>query len=755
MSDACGADGMNGLRDTRTTNTGRARFALAATALAFVMIGGGCSDSGGSNAMTGTGGKAGGGGSVAGAGGGGLGGAGGGGAGGGVAGAGGAGPGAGGAGGDTDGGGAGAGGGGAGGSVPGAGGVAGSPDGGTAGAGGSVPDAGPVDTAPDGPPPPPPVWTELTARAISVQGGTSTSAGGKGQPGGTVHLVSREDITIDPAVAAVTALPIPPANGAAISAASLAANVSLTGAAQVADVVSGGTDAVRTITVNGDLFITGTLRGADLGASRQGFAISAPGHIVYVSGAIDTSGTAGSGQAGGAITITASRVVVTGRLNSSGGDSATAGGAGGSITITSVGEINVLGGVDALGGDAKGAGAVVGGKAGNVSFDAASDLTIGGAVRLRGGAGTGLGNASQGGAGGIFRLESDSAVTFTGSVDARGGLATAASAGTVVAGAAGAFRVGEKTGSQPASIKLGGPIDATGGGGSALAGNGGTFQAEPDTGNVMIAGPKAIDVSGGDSLAAAGLGGQVTVSGTNEKTGGGVVIDGEISTNGGSVLAGGSGPGRNAGRIDMVLVPLKGTIMVHGTAKLSATGGRAGGANVAGGGGHIFLWTNDGDQTVSGNIVANGGEAPDTGGTGGGGGMIYVFTDHDGNGDKVKGGNLLVAPTGVIEASGGNGALKGGNARSDGIEDFVTGWPNNQEAIAVFLNCDNVDGPTINWLENQGKVISRGGKPNGNGGDLMYHGIAPDFDEDKDPPPGNIDVSSGGGTGKDGDFGHE
>jgi hypothetical protein len=760
MSDAIGASGMNGLRGIKTT--GRARFALAAAALAFVMGGGfGCDDSGGTNAMTGSGGKGGGGagGSVGGAGGGvGPGGAGGGvvgGAGGGVAGAGGAGPGAGG----TDGGVAGAGGGGvagAGGAGPGAGGVAGDPDGGTAGAGGSVPDAGPIDMAPDLPPPPPPVWTELASRAISVQGGSSTSPGGKGQPGGTVHLVSREDIVLDPGRAAVAALPIPPANGAAITAAALAANVSLTGAAQVADVTSAGAEAVRTITVNGDLFITGTLRGADLGASRQGFTISAPGHIVYVTGAIDTSGTAGSGQAGGTISITASRVVVTGRLNAAGGDSATTGGAGGAITITSVGEINVLGGVDALGGDAKGAGAVVGGKAGNVTFDAAGDLTVGGAIRLRGGAGVGLGTTSQGGAGGIFRIESDSAVVFTGSIDARGGLATAATAGgNVVAGTAGAFRAGEKSASQPASIALGGPVDATGGSGPALAGNGGTFQAEPDTGNVKITGPKAIDVSGGDSMTSAGLGGQVTISGTSESSSGGVTVEGDVTASGGNVVAGGVGAGRNAGRIDFQLVPTKGKIIVTTTAKLTANGGRAGGANVAGGGGHIFLWTNDGDLTMSGSIVGRGGDAPDAGGTGGLGALIYLFTDHNGNGDKVKGGDLLIAPTGTIDASGGNGGLHGGSARNDGVADFVTGFPNNQEKIAIFLNCDNVDGDTINWLDNKGHLVARGGTPDGNGGDSMFHGIHPDLVEDHDPDRGNVDVSSGGGTGKPGDWANE
>ena len=92
--------------------------------------------------------------------------------------------------------------------------------------------------------------------------------------------------------------------------------------------------AVATLAASaGDLFVTGSLRSADLGASRQGLVLSAPAGTVYVTGTVDTSGADGAGQAGGPITINALRVVITGRLLSAGGDSEQTGGAGGAITI--------------------------------------------------------------------------------------------------------------------------------------------------------------------------------------------------------------------------------------------------------------------------------------------------------------------------------------------------------------------------------------------------------------------------------------
>ena len=151
---------------------------------------------------------------------------------------------------------------------------------------------------------------------------------------------------------------------------------------------------------------------------------------------------------------------------------------------------------------------------------------------------------------------------------------------------------------------------------------------------------------------------------------------------------------------------------------------------------------------MAGTILVKGGDAPDPGGTGGRGGQVYLWTDRNGNANMVDGGNLLVAPTGLIDASGGNGAI-GGSARNDGLTETVAEFPEEIEKIAILIDCDNVEGPTLTWLDNRGRLVARGGTRNGSGGDIMFHGINPDGEE---PRPGNVDLRSDG-SGQPGDFG--
>jgi len=165
---------------------------------------------------------------------------------------------------------------------------------------------------------------------------------------------------------------------------------------------------------------------------------------------------------------------------------------------------------------------------------------------------------------------------------------------------------------------------------------------------------------------------------------------------------------------------------------------------------------------MAGAITARGGDAPDAGGTGGLGGMVYFMTDANHNAIDVQAGNLLVDTTGVVDASGGKGGGAGGAARSDGRAGYVPTFPEDEEQIAVFLNCDGAHGETLNWMENRGRLIARGGAANGSGGDIVYHGIGPgqrttplaDGQTQHHPPSGNIDVS-GAGSGQPGDYGGE
>jgi hypothetical protein len=427
-----------------------------------------------------------------------------------------------------------------------------------------------------------------------------------------------------------------------------------------------------------------------------------------------------------------------------------AGGAAGAIRIDAAQTISVPGRIDAFGGNTRGTGAVVGGRAGDLTLEAGGDVVLVGLIRLRGGAATGEGTQAQGGAASLLRIGSAGAVQISGILDARGGLATAATAGGRVAGGVpGSVRVG-LDGDAPSTISVLVPINASGGEGHASGGKGGVFQAEPLSSNVIVAGTRAIDVSGGNAMAAAGEGGRVSISPREDDSSGGVNVQGEIFANGGNILSGGAGAGAVAGRIEFRLTPVDGKIDIAPSGRISAVGGRSGGAALGGGGGHVFLITNDGDLTMAGTITAVGGDAPDPGGTGGLGGAVNLFTDRNANANQVDSGNLLITSTGVIDASGGSGTI-GGDARNDGIEDSVAVFPTEQEKIAILIDCDNVEGPTLTWLDNRGRVVARGGANSGDGGDVMFHGQMPDGEE---PEPGNLD-NAGYGPGQRGDFASE
>ena len=135
------------------------------------------------------------------------------------------------------------------------------------------------------------------------------------------------------------------------------------------------------------------------------------------------------------------------------------------------------------------------------------------------------------------------------------------------------------------------PVVATGGAGDAVGGAGGTVTLEPDTGTINVNGTRAIDVSGGDSLAAPGAGGLVTGSPRGDPGSGGLHVTGEVIANGGSIVQGGTGNGADGGRVDFELKPTDGAVMVDQSAKINADGGKAGGGGVAGGGGHVWMFT--------------------------------------------------------------------------------------------------------------------------------------------------------------------
>ena len=317
------------------------------------------------------------------------------------------------------------------------------------------------------------------------------------------------------------------------------------------------------------------------------------------------------------------------------------------------------------------------------------------------------------------------------------------------AGAAGAIRIGETT--RPSMVNVSVPLSARGGMGGTVGGKGGAITIEPQNGNLVVAG--RIDFSGGDGSAQPGAGGTFVaqtgagVPNDAKLNGGDIMLTGELLGNGGAIAAGGSGNGGDGGLVNIQPLSVLGGLVVDRAALIFLDGGSSGGTGIAGGGGHLFFTTSDGDLTVAGKLWLRGGDARDPGGTGGLGGAVDIFSDANFDG---FGGHLLLDTTAVIDASGGSGTI-GGSARNDG-GGGVASFPDQMEMIAVLINCDGKHGTTANWLENRGMIIARGGAANGNGGDIAYHGISPDGDSS--PPSGNID-NAANGSGRPGDFAGE
>lgn len=554
---------------------------------------------------------------------------------------------------------------------------------GTAGAGGGyVPPAGVV-------------WT--------VDGGDAAS--GRASGGGAIHVVARGAVTLGASPTPPPPVSTPPADAIAIDDAALGADVTVAGSVRLdGPLTAGGSAAVRQITsTGGDIFVSGTLRGGEVGGAARGLSLNAPQGTVYVAGTIDTAGRSG-GQTGGTIVITGQRVVVLGSLSSNGADG-DLGGWGGPITI------------------------------------AATDLVfVGGPVSLRGGVGT-----TTAGSGGPLTIDASGAVQAVAIVDARGG---AAIGGSATAGVGGAIKIGELA--APSLVNLSVPLSARGGMGGVAGGKGGAVTLEPQMGNLVIAG--SVDLGGGAAAAQPGDGGTFlglagAGVGDDPVDGGDIQLVGKIAANGGGITAGGAGNGAVAGMVTIEPVSLRGALVVDVTGAVMLDGGASGGPGIAGGGGHLYFTTSDGDLTMRGTLSLRGGDARDPGGTGGLGGAVDIFSDH--NYDGI-GGHLLIATTGMIDASGGAGTI-GGSGRNNG-GGGVAGFPDEMELIAVLINCDGKHGTTENWLDNQGLIIARGGAANGNGGDIVYHGISPD--RDSSPPSGNID-NAGNGSGRPGDFGGE
>lgn len=623
---------------------------------------------------------------------------------------------------------------------------------------------------------PPPIWGELIGPVVHVGGGEALgpdglAIDGRGTNGGIVRIRSGGGLAVDLglAVPPEPVLPSPPDAGTVLTAADLVGDVTRPGTLRVRGTLTpGGGDAARIITsTDGDIVIEGTLRGAAVGGARQSLVLRAPNGTVFVTGSVETAG-GGEGRVASDIEIRARDVIITGQLRAageaglnvggsggavevvaaggqlvlhdgaivtSGGDSALFGGSGGAITLRGH-DVWLDGRIDSFGGDVRGAVIASAGNGGGITIAAGASLDLAATLRLRGGAATATGAGAIGGAAGALALDAGDTLRIRGTIDARGGLARAGADGPpVLAGAAGAFRVGDDD--APAALELHAPIDATGGRGFRSAGDGG--RVDVIAGGELILGA-AIRVDGGASSEAPGAAGEMHAT-----TPGDLHLTGELSGAGGSAISGGAADGGDGAVVVLDLTSRSGDLEIAATGALLLDGGASSGSGRAGDGGDMTMRTRDGDATIAGRLFARGGAASDAGGTGGDGGHLDLLTDANANG---IGGSLLVDETGVIDVSGGAGD-HGGNARNNGTGGVAL-FPEDTDEIAVLLNSDGLNGtPEDAELLNLGHIIARGGADDGWGGDIMFHGRRPDSHED--PLPGDLSLE-GDDDGRSGDF---
>ena len=116
------------------------------------------------------------------------------------------------------------------------------------------------------------VWTELATPMLTVDGGRASGGSGRGSADGAIKIRSGGPATLDPALA--PAIPAAPAGATALGADALAADVTADGSISLSGIILlDGSDAVRKITSNADIYIEGSLRSAALDGVRQAISL--------------------------------------------------------------------------------------------------------------------------------------------------------------------------------------------------------------------------------------------------------------------------------------------------------------------------------------------------------------------------------------------------------------------------------------------------------------------------------------------------
>ena len=493
--------------------------------------------------------------------------------------------------------------------------------------------------------------------------------------------------------------------------------------------------------------------GAGIGGGEygKGGIIQILGGNVSATGGADAAGIGGGEERdGGNITISGGTVNAKGgSVTSKGGAGIGGGGNGGSGTINiSGGAVNATGGAFAsgIGGGDEGEGKNITISGGNVTAIGNTQNSNGGG----GAAGIGGGDKAAGknitisggtvSATGGTKLSVNGGAGIGGGTESNGEDITISGSANITKAQGGADAAGIGGGSvgEGKNIKItGGKVNAHGGsdkdGGGAGIGGG-----QKQSGTVTVTGGTITATGGGDG---AGIGG-------GEKGAGGTITisGGDITSNGGDAGAGiGGGQDGNGGTITISGGTVKatggkcgagigggdegessGTILINGTAKVTAKGGEYG-AGIGGGdkGGKAGSVTIDG-----GTVTATGGNQSAGIGTGRwshthgdsyyqsavgvtiNGGTVNAYGNNGGAG--IGGGSI--GTSGVIKINGGSIYAKGGKNGGSGIgtgdacfHDGITTVNITIMGGTIKAIAGEIDGATNSWKDDPGAAIGAGG----------------------------------------------
>jgi len=513
------------------------------------------------------------------------------------------------------------------------------------------------------------VINQPTGLSLNASGGTATgpatgvTGGNAGAP--AIHSEGSIRFGVNPPPVAPAA-PAPPASFATTLTGTIGSS-STAGHVQVGDATTTTGGPITISSTDGDVVVSGTLTSGDAG-TPVALTISAPNGTVFITGVVRTANTDGTadGESAGSLTITASRIVVTGAIDATGeSGGAGAGGDGGVLSITSSGsDILFFGGsVNTTGG----ASPTDAGDGGAVTITSAAEIRLHGTTLTSdGGSASGTADATLGGFAGALTIRGPAGVAIDATLNARGGTASTSGLGAM-GRPGGAVAINTAIGST-GPVQIYGAVNAAGGSASAAtgtvsAGTGGALLI----GNASTGAPSAVDLGtasftlrGGTSTATGGNGPAPMTVANGYNQPGGIHFNGAIDFSAGF----GATTGGASSRVEFVTN--RGDIRLSGS--FTGRGGDSGGT--PGAGGQVRALAGDNEAADFGSIYnaasidVRGGSSTSTGDAPGGSGVIGATNAVDFIVDSPNGSVFLQSGS-SIDASGGN-ATGTGTAGSGG-----------------------------------------------------------------------------------------